>query len=482
MKYTVQFALVVMTLFLSYCTNKQAQESKTIMEVTTFKIKSDASPAAFKKLDAKVEADFTSKQPGFIKRQSGVDEKGAYVVVVFWDKLANADASIKKFMTDSSVADYAKMIDESSMKMERFAMDKPLDASNSEFVEIMSFELNSGVDQAKFKALNQQVETDFTSKREGFVQRLTGANKDGKRVVAVYWTNQATSDASINDFMAAPVAKKFMKEMNQKSVVMGRYKFLTAKLSNKEKAVALLNSFNTGDKTPISYVNPNKYIQHNLSVGDGLAGFGEVMKQAPPEGFKAKVVRAFEDGDYVVTHTIYDFFGPKIGFDIFKFENGLIVEHWDNLIEVKPANPSGRTQTDGTTEVTDKDKTAANKTVIKNFITDVLLNNKGDKVATYINPKKYLQHNPAVADGLKGFGEAMEYFAKNKLVMKYEKLHKVIGEGNFVLAVSEGKFGKGAHTAFYDLFRLENGQIVEHWDVIATIPPEAEWKNKNGKF
>lgn len=253
-------------------------------------------------------------------------------------------------------------------------------------------------------------------------------------------------------------------------------------LSNKDKAVALLNSFNTGDQTPISYINPKTYIQHNLSVGDGLAGFGEVMQHAPPQGFKAEVVRAFEDGDFVFTHTIYDFFGPKIGFDIFRFEDGLIVEHWDNLIEVQKPNPSGRTQTDGTTDITDKEKTAENKATIQSFIDDVLLNGQGDKIATYINPTTYLQHNPAVADGLEGFGEAMKFFAENGLVMEYEKLHMVMGEGNFVLTVSEGKFGKGDHTAFYDLFRLENGQIVEHWDVIATIPPEAEWKNTNGKF
>ncbi len=66
--------------------------------------------------------------------------------------------------------------------------------------------------------------------------------------------------------------------------------------------------------------------------------------------------------------------------------------------------------------------------------------------------------------------------------MEYQKLHMVVGEGNFVLAVSEGKFGKGDPTAFYDLFRLENGLIVEHWDVITTIPPKSEWKNENGKF
>ncbi len=252
-------------------------------------------------------------------------------------------------------------------------------------------------------------------------------------------------------------------------------------LSNKDKVVALLNSFNTGDQTPISYINPNNYVQHNLDVGDGLAGFGAVMQHAPPQGFKANVIRAFEDGDYVFTHTEYDFFGPKAGFDVFRFENGLIVEHWDNLTEVTPPNPSGRTQFDGVTSVSDLDKTASNKTVVKGFINDILLNGQ-QNFTDYINPTMYHQHNSAVADGLDGLGAALKYFAENGMVMEYHKLHKVLGQGNFVLSISEGKFGKGDHVAYYDLFRLEEGKIVEHWDVIQNIPERSEWKNDNGKF
>ena len=457
-------------------------EVKTIMEVTSFNINANVSPMDFKARDLQVENDFTSKQPGFIKRQSGVNEKGEYVVVVYWEKVADADASMKKFMSDASVADYAQMIDGPTMKMARYKMDKAFDATNSQFVEIMAFDVKSGTDIAEFNTLNQKVETDFTGKREGFLQRLTGVNEEGRQIVAVYWSSKASSDASIEAFMAHPTSKAFMQEMNESTIVMGRYKFLDMTLTNKEKAVALLNSFNTGDQTPISYINPEKYIQHNLSVGDGLAGFGEVMQHAPPQGFKADVVRAFEDGDFVFTHTVYDFFGPKIGIDVFRFENDLIVEHWDNLIEVQPVNPSGRTQTDGATDIMDKDKRESNKMVVQNFVNDVIINHQNEKMTTYINPTKYLQHNPAVADGLEGFGAAMKYFAENGMVMEYDKLHMVMGEGNFVLTVSEGKFGKGEHTAFYDLFRLENGQIVEHWDVIAPIPPKSEWKNENGKF
>ena len=253
-------------------------------------------------------------------------------------------------------------------------------------------------------------------------------------------------------------------------------------LSNKEKAVALLKSLQSGDPAPIAYINPEKYIQHNLGVGDGLAGFGAVMKNQPEGGFKAKVVRSFEDGDFVFTHTKYDFFGPKAGFDVFRFENGLIVEHWDNLTEITAVNPSGRTQFDGTTTISDEGKTKANKSIVKQFITDVLINGKAEKITEYISTESYLQHNSNIADGLEGLGTALKYLADNGLVMEYEKTHKILGEGNFVLSISEGKFGKGDHVSFYDLFRLENGKIVEHWDIIEPIMAVADRKNTNGKF
>ncbi len=268
-------------------------------------------------------------------------------------------------------------------------------------------------------------------------------------------------------------------QTNQKSQIQKTEKM---ELTNKEKAVALLNSFNTGDQSPIGYINHNNYIQHNLDVGDGLAGFGEVMKNAPEGGFKAHVIRALQDGNFVFTHTEYDFFGPKAGFDVFRFEDGKIVEHWDNLAPITPPNPSGRTQLDGTAEIEDLERTAANKMLVEGFVTDVLLNGQTDKLTSYVNAEKYLQHNSAVADGLDGLGAALKYFAEYGLVMEYHKVHMVLGEGNFVLAVSEGKFGKGDHVAYYDLFRVENDLIVEHWDIIQPIPPKSDWKNENGKF
>jgi predicted SnoaL-like aldol condensation-catalyzing enzyme len=254
-------------------------------------------------------------------------------------------------------------------------------------------------------------------------------------------------------------------------------------LSNKDKAIAVISSIETGDQNAIQYINPEKYIQHNLAVSDGLAGFGEVFSALPEGSAKAKVLRAAQDGDYVFLHTQYDFFGPKSGFDIFRFEEGKIVEHWDNLQPVAQPNPSGRTQFDGATEITDLDKTEENKALVADFVDTILVNGDMSKIDMFIGakPEDYLQHNTMVADGLDGLGAALQALADAGTPMVYSKNHKILGEGNFVLSVSEGTF-MGKPTSFYDLFRIDAGKIVEHWDTIEAIPSQDQWKNSNGKF
>lgn len=248
-----------------------------------------------------------------------------------------------------------------------------------------------------------------------------------------------------------------------------------------QQVVELLKAIETGATKPVSVINPKKYIQHNLGAADGLSGFGALLAALPKGSAKVDTVRAFEDGNFVFTHTNYDFFGPKIGFDIFRFEGGKIVEHWDNLQAVAGPNPSGHTMIDGPKEATDLKQTKANKALVRSFVEDILVSGKMDKLTGYFDGDRYVQHNPQIGDGLSGLGAALEAMSKAGITMKYEKIHQVLGEGNFVLTASSGTLG-GKPTAFYDLFRVENGKIAEHWDTIETIPAKAEWKNNNGKF
>lgn len=253
-------------------------------------------------------------------------------------------------------------------------------------------------------------------------------------------------------------------------------------MNPKQQVVALLKSIEIGDSVPVAFINADKYIQHNLAIKDGLAGFGEALAALPAGSARVNTVRAFQDGDYVFTHTDYNFFGDKIGFDVFRFEDGKIVEHWDNLQE-KPAqaNPSGHTMIDGATEVKDLDKTEANKQLVASFVSDVLMGKAPEKLASYFDGDNYIQHNPAIADGLSGLGAALEAMAQQGVSMVYDRVHKVLGEGNFVLTISEGSFA-GQAVTFYDLFRVEAGKIAEHWDVVEPVLPADQHQNKNGKF
>ena len=252
-------------------------------------------------------------------------------------------------------------------------------------------------------------------------------------------------------------------------------------MRHKQQVIALLKSIETGDSGPVAVINPDKYIQHNLGAADGLAGFGAVLQALPPRSARVNTVRVFEDGDYVFAHTDYNFFGPKIGFDIFRFENGRIVEHWDNLQETTGPNPNGQTMIGGPTEAHDVTKTEANKALVRAFVDDVLVHGRVDRLAGYFDGDRYVQHNPHIGDNLSGLAAALSAMAAKGITMKYDRIHKVLGEGNFVLVVSEGSFA-GAATSFYDLFRVENGKIAEHWDTIEAIPDRSAWKNGNGKF
>lgn len=267
--------------------------------------------------------------------------------------------------------------------------------------------------------------------------------------------------------------------MNENKHVQPRQ---TTDMTNKEKVKALLKSIETGETQPLAYINPDKYIQHNPLAADGLAGFGALLSQLPEGSARVNTVRVFEDGNYVFAHTEYNFFGPKIAFDIFRFENGRIVEHWDNLQETPVAlNPSGRSMTDGCTEIADLDKTEENKALVARFVNDILVNGKMEVLTSYFDGDHYIQHNPAIGDGLSGLGKALAAWAEQGITMQYTTVHKVLGEGNFVLTVSEGLLG-GKKTTFYDLFRVENGKIAEHWDVIEPQTDPSTHLNKNGKF
>ena len=259
-----------------------------------------------------------------------------------------------------------------------------------------------------------------------------------------------------------------------------------AEMSNSQKALALINSFASGDTSVADNLMAEGYIQHNLAYGTGREAFKDSIRYLASAPTKTTVenIRVFEDEDYVFLQTVYNFAGAgeQVAFDIFRFdENGQIAEHWDNLAALAEPNPSGHTQIDGTMELKDLDKTEENRALVKNFLYDVMQGNHLEKTPEYFNGDTYIQHNTGIADGVSGLNEVLAALAEQGIEMIYDEIHMVLAQGNYVLTVSEGTFG-GVPTSYYDLWRVEDGKIAEHWDVMETIADPSTWANENGKF
>ena len=223
-------------------------------------------------------------------------------------------------------------------------------------------------------------------------------------------------------------------------------------------------------------------IQHNIRVPtgrDALVGFVPILKDV---GTTYDNHRLLQDGEFAVMHNTLDNAQPfgaarMVSFNVYRTEGGQIVEHWGvptPLVDTPAGAPS---QFDGATEVTDLDKTDANKAAVVNLF-EAVVSGEQDRVGAAVTgtfDPEYVNHSPGVGNGIPALFEA---FGREQWV--YTRNHKVLGEGNFVLAISEGT-AKGVPSAFYDLLRFEDGKAVEHWDVIVAIPTEG-LANDNGMF
>jgi len=230
----------------------------------------------------------------------------------------------------------------------------------------------------------------------------------------------------------------------------------------------------------------DRYTQHSTGVRDGVEGFVEFfegfLERTPDRDIR--IVRAIEDGDFVWVQAAQNLNGGEarwITMDMFDTDaDDKIVEHWDVITEWVDETASGRSQIDGPTEVTDLDRTDANKATVTAFVDDVLVNGRTDKITDYISTETYHQHSPEVADGLEGVGAYFAGLAEAGTPMVYKYVFKILGQGNFVVSYCLAQIG-AEDVAVFDLFRLEDGLIVEHWDAMEPLPRGDMLVNR-GKF
>ena len=236
-----------------------------------------------------------------------------------------------------------------------------------------------------------------------------------------------------------------------------------------------------GDKDPSAvdrWVSPT-YKQHSALAADGPEAVRGLVSSLRAD-FRYEGARVIADGDLVALHGTYYGFGPDplVGFDLFRVDHGKLAEHWDALVPVVKDTVSGRSQVDGPAQVSDLEKTEANRTLVAEFAEKVLKGADYSVLTDYISTATYHQHNTEVGDGLDGFSAAAAAWGEQGKNLVYKTIHQVVAEGDFVLVQSEGEFG--VPVAYWDLFRVADEKIVEHWDAIPAIP--AELPHTNGLF
>jgi predicted SnoaL-like aldol condensation-catalyzing enzyme len=243
----------------------------------------------------------------------------------------------------------------------------------------------------------------------------------------------------------------------------------------------MIDIFRDKDPTAVDRYFGVSLIQHDPNLVDGLAGmksFAQEVASSPAADIT--IYRTLVDGDFVLLHSRYQgvarYVGPVIAFDLFRFKDGKIVEYWGGQEPQPPPNVSGRTQVDDATAVLDREKTEANRTLVRTYRETVMVGLRFDRIEEFIEDANYVQHSSQIGDGIARLRDRIASATKEG-----EKLHltprRFVAEGNFVLVLSEGDLPTGP-TALHDLFRVDDEKIVEHWDVLSLLPPRDEWTHK----
>jgi predicted SnoaL-like aldol condensation-catalyzing enzyme len=130
-------------------------------------------------------------------------------------------------------------------------------------------------------------------------------------------------------------------------------------------------------------------------------------------------------------------------------------------------------QAAGTTEHHEQAESLSNRQIVEQFID--LLYRQGrvrEAFETYVH-EDYIQHNPLAPDGRAAAIAALEpYFASQPDAVR--EVHRIIVEGNLAAVhVRARPTPQDRGFAIVDILRLENGKIVEHWDVIQAVPEQS---------
>ena len=228
------------------------------------------------------------------------------------------------------------------------------------------------------------------------------------------------------------------------------------------------------------YFSPD-FIEHSPLIKDGLSGLHELIKSHPELRYQTH--RVLADGDLVAIHGRFTGLDkqPLVGFDIYRVDGGQIIEHWDGLVPEAPPNASGRSQLDGPVTPGADHNPERNRAFITEYFTKTLIEGDYNGFRRYTDGTHFLQHSPDIADGVEQVIDFLNELKAQGKGLEYDRLHRSIADGQFVLTHSEGRIAGQRH-AYFELWRVENGKLAEMWDAIAPVPEDRDAVHDFGIF
>ncbi|MEJ8562039.1 nuclear transport factor 2 family protein [Yoonia sp. GPGPB17] len=225
----------------------------------------------------------------------------------------------------------------------------------------------------------------------------------------------------------------------------------------------------------------HRYTQHSTGVGDGADGFLAFFEPFVARNPKRhiEIVRIFEDGPWVFCNayqSLNDGAAQWVTMDMFYTDaSGLILEHWDTIAPYTAKTLSGANMVRGATDVDESADGAASKALVLEYTKQVLQQRDHGTLGAFV-AEGLIQHAPTIASGRAGLASWLASADGGR----YEMMFQIIGQGNFVVTYGK-RHAHGKDIAVFDLYRVADGLIVEHWMNEEEIGPRENWGN-TGKF
>ncbi|HKO90186.1 MAG TPA: hypothetical protein VJU61_03475 [Polyangiaceae bacterium] len=239
-------------------------------------------------------------------------------------------------------------------------------------------------------------------------------------------------------------------------------------VANKAVVSAAIDElFVRGDITAVDRYWGEPYLQHNPIAASGVGAFRNLFSGLVSPGNSIyQLSRVLGECELVLIHGDYTSFGGPT-FDMFRVQEGRVVEHWDAFAASAGPNSSGHTALDGPSVVEDVALSGQNEALVLAFAERVLIEGARERILDFMSPD-LIEHDPESLDGSAAYAQNLQDRA-----ITYRQVRHRIGDGNFVFLLSEGTLGT-TEVAHYDLFRVAGSLIVEHWNGSRDVPASSQ--------